>query len=78
MDKPVLVLPSQEELNRIHREMKSYEFPRLRWVVPPFTTTEPPRLQVGIKWRSANAEGIEWRDVPTVVLEDAEQKDWGR
>lgn len=63
-----LTLPSAEEMARLMAEAKYYEHPRLRWVVPAHTTTEPPRLQEGIRWRSASAEGIEWRDVPTVVL----------
>lgn len=63
-----LTLPSAEEMARMMAEAKDYESPRLRWVVSAHTTTEPPRLQEGIRWRSASAQGIEWRDVPTVVL----------
>lgn len=74
----MIVTPSQEAMDRIHREMKHYEMPRLRWVVPDFATTQPARLQEGVKWRSATGEGIEWRDVPTVVLKDEDPKEWGR
>lgn len=63
-----LTLPSAEEMARMMAEAKNYEIPRLRWVVPAHTTTERPRLQESIRWRSASAQGIEWQDVPTVVL----------
>ena len=43
----------------------------LRWVVPPGTTTQPPRLQ----WRSRKADPwgqftlwTDWTFVPTVVM----------
>ncbi|TXN43571.1 hypothetical protein [Methylobacterium sp. WL7] len=65
-----LQVPTADEIARMMAEMRSYEEPRLRWVVSASDPTAAPKLQEGIRFKASTHAGVEWRDVPTVVLPD--------
>jgi len=68
---PLVMTVSKEMIARIDRETRTYTATmELRLATPDRTTTRSPRLQQAFHWRSAEDGGIEWRDVPIVVVDD--------
>jgi len=68
---PLVMTVSKEMIARIDRETRTYTATmELRLATPSRATTRPPRLQQAFQWCSAEGAGIEWRDVPIVVVDD--------
>ena len=54
-------------------DVRTYECTgELRFARPNRTTSKPDRLQQKWIWRSHKEAGIEWRDVPLVIVDDPE------
>lgn len=68
---PLVTTISEEMIARITGDVRTYTpTGELRFATPNWTTTKPPRLQQAFRWRSDTEGGIEWRDVPTVIVND--------